>query len=107
MKTQINRFKIKNFDLKVGDSVIVKNVRSSKIDIQNGIGWYAQNVIVMVTEVHDITFCFDFNGEKHYALKDDVVITKQNTSNSLFGEESKIRYSKHSFEYRMKIEYGL
>lgn len=96
----------KNFDLVVGDYVIAPYVRSQGIlDIKKGLGWRAWDVIVRINKVMDLTVCFEFNGDIHYELKDNVKKTKR--CPNLFNEQDKIQYSKDSFEYRMIIEYGL
>lgn len=100
-----NRWHIKNFDLAVGDYVVVPSVRSGHLDFENGIGWIAYDVIVQVSRVNDLTFCFDFNGEVHYALKNDVKKTKSRPNK--FGEIDKVKYGKDSLEYRLKVEYGV
>ena len=101
----VNRWHIKNFDLAVGEHVIVPSVRSGIIDFENGIGWIAYDVIVKVTKVNDLTFCFDFNGETHYELKNDVKRTRQMPN--IFNETDKIKYGVDDFNYRMSVEYGI
>lgn len=96
--SNINRFYLKNFDLAVGDWVCVPVVRTQHtLDFEKGLGWVANNVIVQVKVINDLTFCFEFNGEYHYELKDEVKKTKQRPS--LFAESEKIRYAKRSFSY--------
>ncbi len=95
-----NRWNIKNYDLKVGDWVEVEMVRSNLMDPENGIGWRAYNVTVQVIKVNDLTFIYEFNGEKHYELKNDV--TKTNVKQTLFPETSKIIYEKDSMLYKYK-----
>jgi hypothetical protein len=103
--TPINRWKIKNFDLTTEDYVIVPRVRSGHLDAEKGIGWTAVNVIVKVTRVNDLTFCFEFNGETHYELKNDV--KKTDSRPNMFVEIAKLRYAKDSLDYKLKMEYGI
>jgi hypothetical protein len=100
-----NRWKINNFDLAVGDHVVVPSVRSNHLDYQNGIGWIAFEVIVTVSKINDLTFCYKFNNELHYELKNDVKKTKSNPN--MFGEIDKVRYAKDGLAYRLKVEYSV
>lgn len=101
----VNRWHISNFDLKVGEYVIATSVRTQKIlDKEKGLGWWAYDVVVLVTKVMDLTFCFEFNGELHYELKDNVKRTKQRPN--LFNEMDKIKYAKDDLDYRLSVEYG-
>jgi hypothetical protein len=93
-------------NISIGDWVMIDNVRSNHLDPENGIGWYAMNVTVQCTRVHDYTFRFQFNGEEHFALKSEVKLTSK-PKLSLFGESEKIEYAKDSFNYRMKLQYGI
>lgn len=100
--TNLNRFNIRNFDLCVGDWIQVSDVRTQgTLDYQKGLGWVAYDVIVQITKVNDLTIGFNFNGEFHLALKDEVKKTKKRPS--LFGEYETIKYAKNSIEYRMAI----
>ena len=104
-RSVVNRWRISNFDLEVGEYVVVPLVRTQKIlDRENGLGWWANDVIVKVTKVMDLTFCFELNGEIHYALKDNVKRTKQRPN--LFNEQDKINYAKDDLNYRLRIKYG-
>lgn len=105
VRASVNRWKINNFDLVVGNYVVVPSVRSNHLDPENGIGWTASEVIVNVTRVNDLTFCFEFNNELHYELKNDVKKTK--SSPNMFGELDKVKYAKDGLDYRLKVEYGV
>lgn len=86
-------FNLRNFDLKVLDWIVIDMVRTQgTIDSEAGLGWVAHDVCVQITQVNDITVCFEFNKERHFALKDDVKPT--NRRPSLFQELDKIIYIK-------------
>lgn len=92
-------------NIKVGDIVRVTNVRSNHLDHENGIGWTASNVNVVVDRVNDITFCFWFNKEYHYELQSEC---RPSTSKySLRNEYKKIEGIKNNIDYRLKSEYGI
>lgn len=99
-----NTWHILNFDLAVGDYVIVPFVRSGILDVKSGLGWWACDAIVKVLQVMDLTFCFEFNNETHFCLKEEVKKTKNKPS--LFNELDKVNYAKDDFQYRISIKYG-
>ena len=100
-----NRWKIRNYDLQVGQFVRVDFVRSNILDTDNGIGWFAHDVVVVVSKVMDLTFCFEFNGQLHYGLKNDVHVVNKAPKDNI--ELNKILYASNDFYYRMKMQYGI
>lgn len=93
--------------MKVGDIVQVNYIRSNHCDKKKGIGWYVSGKInVIVDRVNDLTFCFWFNGEFHYELQDEC---RPSVIKTYIPEKelAKVKYSKDSFEYRLKVEYDI
>ena len=90
-------------DIKIGINVLVPHVRSNHLDLQKGIGWYARNVIVEVSKINDLTFCFEFNAETHFELINEVKVFSSNQT-ELFKQNSKITYAKDSYEYKYSTD---